>query len=72
MTLDVDAVRARLQMPAEPEFSTDFFNTRASMLWYWNQYLPIDADRDHAYASPIHAVPSEAAGRLSHGGRPPG
>ncbi|MDJ0394864.1 alpha/beta hydrolase [Rhodococcus sp. G-MC3] len=36
-------------------YATGFFNTRARMQWYWNQYLPIDADRAHPYVSPIHA-----------------
>ncbi|SDE67645.1 alpha/beta hydrolase [Rhodococcus tukisamuensis] len=35
-------------------YGEGYFNTRAAMQWYWDQYVPV-ADREHPYASPIRA-----------------
>jgi acetyl esterase len=35
-------------------FGTGYYNTRAAMQWYWDQYVPV-ADREHPHASPIRA-----------------
>ena len=37
------------------ENSEGFFLTRASMIWFWDQYAPEKADREHPYASPLKA-----------------
>ncbi len=36
-------------------FAEGFYNTRAAMSWYWDQYVPDLADRTHPYASPVAA-----------------
>jgi acetyl esterase len=36
-------------------FETGFYNTRAAMEWYWDQYVPDAGDRDHPDASPLRA-----------------
>ncbi|MGV0815582.1 alpha/beta hydrolase [Mycolicibacterium boenickei] len=37
-------------------FETGYYNTRAAMAWYWDQYLPDVADRSHPHAAPRHAA----------------
>lgn len=32
-----------------------YFLTRASMMWFWDQYVPDPPDRNHPYASPLRA-----------------
>jgi len=32
-----------------------FLLSRGSMIWFWDQYAPSPADRDHPYASPLRA-----------------
>lgn len=38
------------------EFATGYYNTRAAMAWYWDQYIPDAADRSHPHAAPRHAA----------------
>ncbi|OBG75863.1 esterase [Mycobacterium sp. E3298] len=36
-------------------FGKGFYNPTAALQWYWDQYVPASADRDHPYASPLRA-----------------
>ena len=44
-------------------FAEDYFLSRQAMIWFWDQYCPQLADRNHAYVSPMRAA--------SHSGLPP-
>ena len=48
ITTDFDTESYRL-------FGQGFYNPRPALQWYWDQYVPSPADRQHPYASPLQA-----------------
>ena len=53
---------ADFDTPSFHEFETDYFLTRAQMQWFWNQYLPGEAARKQATASPLQASVDQLRG----------
>lgn len=49
--------------PSYLENGEDYFLTRHSMMWFWDQYVPQEVDRSNPYVSPRRAE--------SHAGLPP-
>ncbi|WP_027502209.1 alpha/beta hydrolase [Rhodococcus sp. UNC363MFTsu5.1] len=47
-------IAADFETDSYREFATGYFNTRAAMQWYWDQYVAVE-DRDHPHASPLRA-----------------
>jgi acetyl esterase len=41
--------------PSYHDFATEYFLTRDTMIWFWDQYCAADADRRQAYLSPLRA-----------------
>jgi acetyl esterase len=46
---------AACDTPSYSENAEGYFLTRDAMKWFWNHYVPNDADRHHPYASPLRA-----------------
>ncbi|MEU9806672.1 alpha/beta hydrolase [Mycobacterium sp. NPDC050853] len=46
---------ADFDTPSYREYAKGYYNTRAAMRWYWDQYLPDCALRTHPYAAPLRA-----------------
>lgn len=46
---------ADFDTPSYRSCGSGYYNTRAAMQWYWDQYLPDPALRDHPYAAPLRA-----------------
>jgi acetyl esterase len=46
---------AAFNTPSYNENAEGYFLTKAAMQWFWNHYVPNDADRNHPHASPLRA-----------------
>lgn len=48
-------ITANFDTESYRSFGEGFYNPRPALQWYWDQYVPSRADREHPYASPLHA-----------------
>jgi acetyl esterase len=48
-------IAADFDTPSYRLFGSGYYNPRPALQWYWDQYVPNHADRDHPYASPLKA-----------------
>lgn len=53
---------ASMSSDSYEEFADGPWLTKASMAWFWDQYLPDAAAREDAHASPVNATHEELAG----------
>jgi acetyl esterase len=49
------AIAADFATASYRRFGDGYYNTTSAMAWYWDQYVPNLADRDHPTASPLRA-----------------
>jgi acetyl esterase len=49
------AIAADFGTESYRRFGDGYYNTTAAMAWYWEQYVPDPADRNHPTASPLRA-----------------
>ncbi len=49
------AIAADFDTESYRNFGTGYYNTATAMAWYWDQYVPNDADRCHPTATPLRA-----------------
>jgi acetyl esterase len=49
------AIAADFGTESYRRFGDGYYNTTSAMAWYWDQYVPNLADRDHPTASPLQA-----------------
>ena len=49
------AIAADFGTESYRRFGDGYYNTTSAMAWYWDQYVPDLADRDHPTASPLQA-----------------
>ena len=49
------AIAADFGTESYRRFGDGYYNTTTAMAWYWDQYVPDLADRDHPTASPLQA-----------------
>jgi len=47
------AIAADFGTESYRRFGDGYYNTTTAMAWYWDQYVPDPADRDHPTASPL-------------------
>jgi acetyl esterase len=48
-------IDAACDTPSYSENAEGYFLTKGAMQWFWNHYVPAEADRLHPYASPLRA-----------------
>nr|WP_228560856.1 alpha/beta hydrolase [Catenulispora pinisilvae] len=48
-------VDANFETASYRQFADHYYNTRAAMMWFWDQYTNDPARRTEPYASPLHA-----------------
>lgn len=48
-------IAADFDTPSYRRFGRGYYNPLPALRWYWDQYVPNEADRTNPYASPLHA-----------------